>query len=250
MGLFGKKRSEEQTPPVKRTTIFDTDYPLDRTNWYEVFSACLGRSVVVQQRTADLVVKNRNWNVDFTAGTLSFGTDSYPVQFLGSEATASNSWMWGWNNINGFDERIITAAKDILSIGEGWQQEVFTTKSFEMDEYFNGHTLAIAATGVLPEGYAYYRGPHAGGSVFMLIRPNDPQVFAPVNMVEFIDWTMSGIQAFDVDHRIFAESFLLWNGTPYERDGSRLTAHFGAQRLDIDFEEAGDAWRIKSMKSN
>lgn len=41
-----------------------------------------------------LVVKNRDWSVDFQSGTLSFGRDSYPVQFIGSESTASDTWKW------------------------------------------------------------------------------------------------------------------------------------------------------------
>ena len=257
MSIFRKKKSgpAAPTPPAKpapeakRASVFDTDYPIDRTNWFQVFSACLGRSAAVQQGMADFVVKNRNWNVDFSQGTLSFGEDAYPVQFLGSESSVSNSWMWGWNNVNNFDGSLISAAEDIRRIGEKWQLEVFTTAQFELDDTFNGHTLSIAATGVLPEGYAYYKGPHDNGAVLMLVRPEDSRVFAPVGLKDFVDWTMSSIQTYYIDHKIFLDSFLMWNGTPYEYDNKRYIAYFGDQRLLIDLEQADEFLRIKGIKT-
>lgn len=251
MGLFKNKKEESapQFAPVKSVSIFDTDYPLDRSRWFDVFSACVGRSAAVQERMAELVVKDRNWFVKFDEGTLSFGEDAYPVQFLGSESTRSNSWMWGWNNVNHFDDSLVAAANEIKRIGDKWQLDVFTTDCFEMDDTFNGHNIAMAATGVLPEGYCYYRGPHENGAAFMLIRPEDSRVFAPVGLKDFIDWTMSAIQQFYIDHKIFLESFLLWNGTPYELENNRIIAHFGAQRLLIDLEQADEFLRIKGIKT-
>lgn len=50
MGIFSKKHKIEQ---VDRISIFDTDYPLDKSNWYQVYSACLGRAVAVQEACAE-----------------------------------------------------------------------------------------------------------------------------------------------------------------------------------------------------
>ena len=246
MGIFSSKSG---APVPARTSIFDTDYPLDRSNWFQVFSACLGRSAAVQESFARYTVRNRNWNVDFSAGTLSFGRDAYAVQFIGSESTVSNSWMWGWNNINHFDERMLVLANEIRALGEKWQLEVFTTDRFELDETFNGHNLAIAATGVSQTDYCYYKGPHANGAVLMAVAPGDSRVFAPVSLKDFIDWTMSAIQKYYIDHRIFLESFLMWNGTPFERQGSsRIIAHFDRDLL-IDLERADEFERIKGIKT-
>lgn len=112
---------------------FDTDYPLDKSNWFQVFSACLGPSMVIQDACAELVVKNRNWFVDLGAGTLAFEDSVYPVQFIGSEASSSDSWMWGWNNINGFDDKILTFTREVRTIGEAWGLDPLTTKSFGSD---------------------------------------------------------------------------------------------------------------------
>lgn len=56
------------------------------------------------------------------------------------------------------------------------------------------------------------------------------------------------IQQFGVDHKIFVESFLMWNGTNYEWEGDKIVAHF-KQDLEISHEKEEEFWRISGMKS-
>ena len=86
--------------------------------WNDVFSANLGKIMAIQTACAKYVVKNRDWNVDFDKGIIAFGNDEYPLQFLGSEANSSNTWLWAWENINGFDDKIISLAREIKAKGE------------------------------------------------------------------------------------------------------------------------------------
>ena len=60
---------------------------------------------------------------------------------------------------------------------------------------------------------------------------------------------MRGIQRYDVDHKVFLESYLRWNGTPYEWDGRYLTAHFSLD-LVVTFENKDGLMRIAGMKTN
>lgn len=245
---FKKKESDEAVTTAERRSIFETDYPLDKSDWFQVFSACLGQATVIQEACAELVVKNRNWNVDLGKGTLAFGDSVYPVQFMGSESNSSDTWMWGWNNINGFDEKILTFVREVKEIGEAWGLEPLTVKSFKLDENFYGHTLAIVACGITKGNYCYYRGPHEGGAIMMAFSGMTDEVFAPVDMPKFISTTMDCIQQFYVDHKIFVESFLMWNGTKYEWEGDRIVAHF-TQDLEISFEKVDDFWRIAGIKT-
>ena len=223
MALFSKGR---QTPASSgRVNVFDIDYPFDRSSWLDVFSACAGRSFIAQERFAQLIVQDRDWFVDFSAQTLSFGTDTFPVQFIGSESSVSNTWMWGWNNVNNFDSQLISLANEVRTLGERWQLQPLTVKSFELSEDFNAHTLAITATGICKGDFCYYIGPHESGAAVMAVPVSDLRVYAPISSGEFVQWIMSAIQNFDLEHRIFTESLLLWNGTPFERDGSKLIAY-------------------------
>ena len=247
MSLFSKGR---QTPASSgRVNVFDIDYPFDRSSWLDVFSACAGKSFIAQERFAQLIVQDRDWFVDFSAQTLSFGDDAFPVQFIGSESSVSNTWMWGWNNVNNFDSQLISLANEVRTLGERWQLQPLTVKSFELSEDFNAHTLAITATGICKGDFCYYIGPHESGAAVMAVPVSDQRVFAPVSLGEFVQWIMSAIQSFDLEHRIFAESLLLWNGTPFERDGKKLIAYFPEQRLRIDLEKAGGIDRITNIKT-
>ena len=106
MGIFQRTKKKETTQES-----FIDGLDLDRGNWFQVFSACLGKMMAIQTACSELVVKGQDWNVDFAEGTIRFGNRAYPIQFLGSESTADNTWLWGWENINGFSEEIIQFAQ-------------------------------------------------------------------------------------------------------------------------------------------
>ena len=218
---------------------------VQRSDWTAVFSACLGKMMTIQTACRDLVVKDQNWNVDLSAGVILFGEDTYPIQFIGSASKSSGTWLWGWENINHFPDAIIRLAHETKACGDAWQLEALTTDEFGLNDTFNGHNLSIVACG-LADGYAYYRCPHDGGAFFVGISDVPDEVFAPVDFPRFISTVTQCIEQFYVDHRIFVEAFLLWNRTPYEWNGTSITAHF-AQDLVIDFENAGEMQRIASI---
>ena len=69
-----------------------------------------------------------------------------------------------------------------------------------------------------------------------------------VDGITFINSTSQCIQQFYLDHKIFAESFLRWNKTPFDWNGDTLTAHFDAD-VAVEFEQAGENYRIKNLKA-
>lgn len=249
---FFKNRKKAETPGTdgngdhNRKSAF-TCCEFDRSSWFLVFSACLGKVMAVQDACRELVVKDRDWNVDFSRGVIAFGTDEYPLQFLGSEASSSNTWLWGWENVNGFPEEILQTANKVRAAGEEWRLEPLTTAEFELTDCFNGHSLSIVACG-LAEHCCYYRGPHSGGAVLVAFSGVPEEVFAPVTEQKFVALTMQCIQQFSVDHKLFVGSFLLWNGTPYEWQDLTVTAHF-KDDLIIEYEIVDSFWRIKCMKN-
>lgn len=218
-----------------------------RGDWRGVFSACLGKMMCVQNACGELVVRNEDWNVDLERGVILFGAREYPIQFIGSESKSSGTWLWGWENINQFPDAIIRLAHETKACGDAWQIEALTTDEFELNDTFHGHNLCIVACG-LADGYAYYRCPHEGGAFFVGISDVPDEVFASVDFPRFISTVTQCIEQLDVDHRILVEAFLLWNRTPYEWNGTSITAHF-AQDLCIRFENVGETQRISAIKS-
>ena len=221
------------------------------TTWNDIFSANLGKMMAIQIACAELVVKNRDWNVDFDKGIISFGNDEYPLQFLGSEATSSNTWLWAWENINGFDDKIISLAREIKAKGEKLNLEALTTAEIDISDELNGHTLSIVACGLTDKNYCYYYGPHSGGAILVAFDGVDEKVFTPVDAKDFADIVVRCIQQFPLNHKLFVESFLEWNKTKYKWKENTLIADFeNSQKLEIDFEEKSELARIINIRLN
>ncbi len=219
--------------------------------WNDVFSANLGKIMAIQTACAKYVVKNRDWNVDFDRGIISFGEEEYPLQFLGSEANSSNTWLWAWKNINGFDENIISLAREIKAKGEKLNLEALTTAEIEITDELNGHILSIVACGLADKKYCYYRGPHSGGAIFVAFDGVDERVFAPINAKDFADIVVNSIQQFPLNHKLFVESFLEWNKTKYKWQGNLIIADFKKDgELKIEFEKIENGFRIVNISLN
>ena len=219
--------------------------------WNEIFSANLGKIMAIQTACAKYVVKNRDWNVDFDRGIISFGEEEYPLQFLGSESNSSNTWLWAWENINGFDENIISLAREIKAKGEKLNLEALTTAEIEITDELNGHILSIVACGLANKKYCYYRGPHSGGAIFVAFDGVDERVFAPINAKDFADIVVNSIQQFPLNHKLFVESFLEWNKTKYKWQGNLIIADFKKDgELKIEFEKIENGFRIVNISLN
>ena len=207
--------------------------------------------MAIQIACAEYVVKNRDWNVDFDKGIIAFGNDEYPLQFLGSEANSSNTWLWAWENINKFDDKIISLAREIKAKGEKLNLEALTTAEINISNELNGHTLSIVACGLADKNYCYYRGPHSGGAIFIAFDGVDEKVFTPVDAKEFVDITVKCIQQFSLNHKLFIESFLEWNETKYKWQGNLIIADFEKDgELKIEFEKIENNFRIKNISLN
>ena len=218
--------------------------------WNDVFSANLGKIMAIQTACAKYVVKNRDWNVDFDRGIISFGEEEYPLQFLGSESNSSNTWLWAWENINGFDENIISLAREIKAKGEKLNLEALTTAEINISDELNGHTLSIVACSLADKNYCYYRDPYSDGAIFVAFDGVDERVFAPINAKDFADIVVNSIQQFPLNHKLFVESFLSWNKNEYEWKENTLIADFKDSKLEIDFEEKVELARITNIRLN
>ena len=219
--------------------------------WNDIFSANLGKMMAIQIACAEFVVKNRNWNVDFNKGIIAFGDDEYPLQFLGSEANSSNTWLWAWENVNGFDDKVISLAKNIKEKGEKLDIETLTTAEIDITDELNGHNFSIVACGLADKNYCYYRGPHSGGAIFIAFYGVDEKVFSSVTAKEFLDITVKCIQQFSLNHKLFVTSFLEWNKTKYKWQSDLIIADFGKDgELKIEFEKVENNFRIKNISLN
>jgi len=246
--MFFKNKNKAKAFP--KSLFYDSDIGINKADWFEVFSACLGKAKANQNACADLVVKGRNWNVDFSRKIISFGNDDFPVQFIGSESSSSNTWLWGWENINGFADDILEVAHSAKAKGLEWKLEPLTMSEFDITDIFNGHTLSIVATSIYDDNICYYRGPHGGGAILVAVYDLPQEVFAPVDSPTFMRITMESIQQYKVNQEIFVRSFLYQNHTPYDFKDGMIVAHFEQEQdMEIHFEDVNGVKRISNMRA-
>lgn len=240
MGIFkiGKKKS----------FTVGRELSVDRSSWRDVLSESLGYMMAVQLAFGEIAVRDRDWDVDFSRGVIAFGEDEYPIQFIGSQSDVSNTWLWAWENINGFDSSLLELAEKTKQRGNEWGLEPLTKAQSNLDTLLSGHTIASVACAISEEKLCYYRCPYSGGAAFVAVRGVDEAVFSGADIAAFAEITMKCISEFDLDHRIFAESFLLSNRTPYEWGENVLIAHFDRD-LYIEFENKKGVLRIASIKT-
>ena len=89
------------------------------------------------------------------------------------------------------------------------------------------------------------------GTLYYAIKDLPDEVFSPVNLREFSDITVSCIDMYTLNHKLFIESFLKWNKTKYKWQGNSIIADFGKDgELKIDFEKVGDKLIFKELNFN
>ena len=180
---------------------------VDKSNWSELFSACVGKATLLQKRAFKLLVEGSNWQVDFDSGKIYFDGREFDMQFIGSESFSSNTWLWGYENINGFDERLLELANKAREFGEKFGLSAFNTPRFELDENFNGHTISMVLCTAFDE-QNYYRIEYEGGAAYVAFR-SDVVFEEPVLANELLSIVNECISSYELDHKIFIKGLLL-----------------------------------------
>lgn len=235
MNFFHRIFAKEKNSARANNGPFFEQLEFRKSDWLDVFSVCLGKMYVIQSAVGKTVIGDSDWEVDFEHGIISFGKRKFPAQLIGTESSVSNTCQWGWKNAPGFDEQRLVLADQTRQIGQDWGLSPLTAETFELDETFNGHNLSIVTCGISPENWCYYRCEHDAGAAFVAFSGVPDRVFDSISAEDFANTVMSCIQQFELNHKIFIESFLLWNKTPYWWNNNNLLADFGTNQLKIQF---------------
>lgn len=213
---------------------------IDRSNLFEVFSACVGPAMMAQSAAAEFVVRGRSWNADLRGGTLQFGDDTFPAQFLGSESQTAGSWLWGWENVNDLPDEVVAAAGALRTWGEANGLVALTEAEQPLTAEVNAHTLGMIACGLSAEPVCYYRGPFDGGSILLQFSGLPENVFAPLPMMQVVPLVTQIISQFPVDQRIMLQALLYCNHTDCAWEDNVLVASFdGQEPTRFAFDEEG-----------
>ena len=205
---------------------------VDSSSFIDLFSACLGCGARVQEAGSKLIVKGRRRSVDLKRGEIGFGDDApRAVWYIGSEASAGRTWLWGYENINRLDERLLVLARDVRDFGLRHGLAQLSTPKLALSAEINGHALSAIVCGLSQEPAIYYRCPHAGGAVFVAFAAgecvsSDGTIKLSMDANELISLARDYIGAFQLNHAVFIKALLLRNGTKFSEAAGRIVANF------------------------
>ena len=215
---------------------------VDKSNWSELFSACVGKATLLQKRAFKLLVEGSNWQVDFDSGKIYFDGREFDMQFIGSESFSSNTWLWGYENINGFNERLLKLANKAREFGEKFGLSAFNTPRFELDENFNGHTISMVLCTAFDE-QNYYRIEYEGGAAYVAFR-SDVVFEEPVLANELLSVVNEYLSTYELDHKIFIKGLLLSCDMKFSESPNEIVAN--KYELSFKFDELNRLINISS----
>ena len=218
----------------RKKSYFLDELGIDKSNWSELFSACLGRAMLLQKRLFKQVVEASKWQADFESGKICFDKQEFDMQFIGSESFSSNTWLWGYENINGFDERLLGLANRAREFGEKFGLNAFKEPQFDLDENFNGHTISMVVCTAFDE-QNYYRIEYDGGAAYVAFRAET--IFKePVLANEVVSVVNECISAYELDHKLFIKGLLLGCGIKFDEKPNEIVAKF-KDELSFKFDD-------------
>ncbi|ORI07357.1 phenylalanyl-tRNA synthetase subunit alpha [Campylobacter concisus] len=215
---------------------------VDKSNWSELFSACVGKATLLQKRAFKLLVEGSNWQVDFDSGKIYFDGREFDMQFIGSESFSSNTWLWGYENINGFDERLLGLANKAREFGEKFGLSAFSRPQFELDENLNGHTISMILCTAFDE-QNYYRIEYDGGAAYVAFR-SDAVFEEPVLANELLSVVNECLSTYDLDHKILVKGLLLSCDMKFSESPNEIVAN--KNELSFKFDELNRLINISS----
>ncbi|WP_103580509.1 DUF6882 domain-containing protein [Campylobacter concisus] len=215
---------------------------VDKSNWSELFSACVGKATLLQKRAFKLLVEGSNWQVDFDSGKIYFDEREFDMQFIGSESFSSNTWLWGYENINGFDERLLGLANKAREFGEKFGLSAFSRPQFELDENLNGHTISMILCTAFDE-QNYYRIEYDGGAAYVAFR-SDAVFEEPVLANELLSVVNECLSTYDLDHKILVKGLLLSCDMKFSESPNEIVAN--KNELSFKFDELNRLINISS----
>lgn len=180
-----------------------------------------------------------DWQLSLSEGQITFGgTQSYRVQVLGSEAEADGTWLWAWANTeSNLPPALLQAAKQMQAFGEQQRVAEFVAPALNLEDA-DGHKISLIACGLCGAD-AYYRGPYAGGAVFLLLTAPSLRRFADDTPMRFIRIFTEFISAFPCDHRLALAAYAAYKGFPLQTEAGAdvITLPAGAEvRAEFDAE--------------
>ncbi|MCM1013897.1 MULTISPECIES: DUF6882 domain-containing protein [unclassified Brevibacterium] len=189
------------------------------------------------------VIAGAAWEVDFSADpTLTFDVEGdQPLRtrphLVGSESSSQGTWLWGWENINGFPEAVVGLAHEVRKFGAAEGISDLVTPEIDLDDEL-ALRLTLAAKEATGKWAHYPAAAGAGTTVWVLV--DSPALALPEPTVKAsVRALMQGLTQTTVDdHRAALTAYTERRGIPTAAlpDGG-VRMLFADGSADLSFDE-------------
>ena len=251
--------------PVRNTEISLTLNP-DAPKVPQLIDGIIILAVEAQNSYLEQFEGFDRWDADLAAQTFTLSRADrnlvFTPYFVGSSSGQSDTWMWGWNNINGFPDGVVEIADEVYNFGEHFDEPLLTVAQQPLGEaertaeglpdadYGFGVERTFVHVAQALSGIAaplYYRAPTGNGSFVWFLLSN-PAEFAlpPATVLKTLSALTESLQSGYVHDAVAALT-----GYADKREGVTLELGEGAAVLhttdgdvNVELDEQGRIARI------
>jgi hypothetical protein len=193
------------------------------------------------------LVAELDWHFEMATGRLAFGQRfCWRVQLLGTESTATQTWLWAWaNRESRIPPNLLRSVQFVKAMGDLLNLAELTEPDFSLGET-DGHFLAALCCGVC-QASAYYRLPYEGGALFVLVVDEDfPRRMEPV-LARMVTVFPQALQSLPLhDHRTAWDGYLRFYGLQSTEAGEEIrTGTEGEGTLIASFDDKRRLLRLE-----
>ncbi|MDO7875496.1 hypothetical protein Q5H93_12200 [Hymenobacter sp. ASUV-10] len=182
------------------------------------------------------VIGDNSWNVDMTAGTISFGPQLvFPMQVLGSFSHSSETWLWAWaNEQSDLPEPLLAQARQLRAYGEQYSIELLTVSQFDATQT-DLHAIGSIASGMFGAS-GYYLANYGQGTLVVTIQSEQIDEVAKNDFARITTVFPQVISVFEMRHRPAFIHYLSAKGYAIAEAADAVTATVDAGTLTATFD--------------
>lgn len=212
--------------------------------------------VEAQRRVVDAVGAGTpydgRFDVDLQAGILTFtGTQALAVRahFLGSAAPGPRSWLWGWQNLNGFPDPVVAYVRHVCDFGAqaGLAELTVAEQPLQGSPREDAVRYATAAS-VICGGLPHYTFEVGGGSIGALLIDSPAFAAGPASALRASTVLPEAAAAgVIVDWRRALTSYAGLRGFAFHQGPTALTLTAPDGSLDVTLDDLGRLARVEAQ---
>jgi len=207
-------------------------------NFKNLFSICIGKNYLYQQRFINYLGKYNRWDVDLTKGILLLDDKEYNIECIGT--TSKNDSYWYSSEIEKVipDEYVNLMIKTRNKLEELAMPQYLTDTKIMLNENINGFNLSMIYIAFAPINVAYFCG-SGDTSIYMFVKdlPND--MFSKLKSTELFSLITAIVSTFDVNHKLMIEALLTEFEYSFVENNNNLIATF-SEKSQIEFSFDND----------